>query len=324
MAIAPTFDIQLTEADLREQLRTDVLWGLSSRRKWLPSKWFYDARGSKLFDLITGLPEYYPARTERALLHGCADEIARQASGATELVELGSGSPEKTRLLLNALSAHGSLCSYVPQDVSESALRAAADWASDEFPYLSIHGIVSDFTTMLRALPHGGRRLVALLGGTLGNLAPFDRTAFLGELHRVLTPGEQVLVGVGLVTDPAVMIPAYDDAAGVTAEFNRNVLHVLNDRLGADFDPLGFEHFAVWDPDLEWVEMRLAATKPMRVTVPDLDLVADFAAGEQIRTEISAKFRLPALRNELAAAGFRTRRAWADPDHRFALVLADR
>lgn len=324
MAIAPTFDIQLTEADLREQLRTDVLWGLSGRRKWLPPIWFYDARGSKLFDLITGLPEYYPARVERALLHNCADEIARHASGATELVELGSGSAEKTRLLLNALTAHGSLCSYVPQDVSESALRAAADWTSDEFPHLSIHGIVSDFTTMLPALPHGGRRLVALLGGTLGNLPPFERTAFLGELHRVLTPGEQVLVGIGLVTDPAVMIPAYDDAAGVTAEFNRNVLHVVNYRLGADFDPLGFAHLAVWDPDLEWIEMRLAATKPMRVTIPDLDLVVDFAAGEQMRTEISAKFRLPAFRTELAAAGFRVRRTWTDPDHRFALVLADR
>ncbi|MGW1742770.1 L-histidine N(alpha)-methyltransferase [Nocardia sp. NPDC001965] len=324
MAIAPTFDIQLTEADLREQLRTDVLWGLSGPRKWLPPKWFYDARGSKLFDLVTGLPEYYPARTEYALLLDCADAIARHASGATELVELGSGSAEKTRILLNALSAHGSLCSYVPQDVSESALRAAAGWTSDEFPHLSIHGIVSDFTTMLPALPHGGCRVVALLGGTLGNLPPFDRTAFLGELHRMLRPGEHLLVGVGLVTDPAEMISAYDDAAGVTAEFNRNMLHVVNARLGADFDPLGFAHIAVWDPDLEWIEMRLVATRPMRVTIPELDLVVDFAADEQLRTEISAKFRPAAVRTELTAAGFRVRRVWTDPGDRFALVLADR
>ncbi|MEV0364011.1 L-histidine N(alpha)-methyltransferase [Nocardia fusca] len=324
MAIAPTFDIQLTEADLREQLRTDVLWGLSGRRKWLPPKWFYDARGNALFDLITGLPEYYPARTERALLRTAADEIARRASGATELVELGSGFSEKTRLLLNSLTAHGSLCSYIPQDVSESALRAAADWTSGEFPHLSIHGIVSDFTTMLAALPHGGRRLVALLGGTLGNLPPFERTAFLSELHQVLVPGEQLLVGVGLVTDPAVMMSAYDDAAGVTAEFNRNMLHVLNDRLGADFDPLAFDHLAVWDPDLEWIEMRLAATEAMRVTIPDLDLVVDFAAGEQLRTAISAQFRLTGFRAELATAGFRMRHAWTDPAERFALVLADR
>lgn len=324
MAFAPTFDIQLTDADLREQLRTDVLWGLSGPRKWLPPKWFYDARGNALFDLITGLPEYYPARTERELLRTAADEIARYASGATELVELGSGSSEKSRLLLNALTAHGSLCSYVPQDVSETALRAAADWTSGQFPHLAVHGVVSDFTTMLAALPHGGRRLVALLGGTLGNLPPFERTAFLGELHRVLAPGEQLLVGVGLVTDPAVMISAYDDAAGVTAEFNRNMLHVLNDRLGADFDPLAFAHLAVWDPDLEWIEMRLAATEAMRVRIPDLDLVVDFATGEQLRTEISAQFRVPGFRAELAAAGFHMRHAWTDPAHRFALVLADR
>ncbi|GGL20995.1 L-histidine N(alpha)-methyltransferase [Nocardia jinanensis] len=324
MAIAPTFDIQLTEADFREQLRTDVLWGLSGRRKWLPPKWFYDARGSKLFDLMAGLPEYYPTRTERALLRVSVDEIARRASSATELVELGSRSSVKTRLLLNALTTHGSLCSYIPQDTSENGLRAAADWTSREFPHLSVHGIVGDFTTVHPALPHGGRRLVALLGGALGNLPPFERTAFLGELHQALRPGEQLLVGVGLVTDPAVMIPAYDDAAGVTAEFNRNVLHVVNDRLGADFDPIEFAHMAVWDPDLEWIEMRLAATKPMRVTIPDLDLVVDFAAGEQMRTEISAKFRLPAFRTELAAAGFRLRHAWTDPEHRFALVLADR
>ncbi|WP_063061601.1 L-histidine N(alpha)-methyltransferase [Nocardia sienata] len=324
MAIAPTFDIQLTEADLREQLRTDVLWGLSAPRKWLPPKWFYDARGNALFDLITGLPEYYPARTERELLRISAGAIARHASCATELVELGSGFSEKTRLLLNTLTAHGSLCSYLPQDVSETALRAAADWTSGAFPHLSVHGIVSDFTTMLAALPHGGRRLVALLGGTLGNLPPFERTAFLGELHQVLTPGEHLLVGVGLVTDPARMISAYDDAAGVTAEFNRNMLHILNDRLGADFDPLAFAHLAVWDPDLEWIEMRLVATEAMRVTIPALDLVVDFAAGEHLRTEISAQFRLPGFHAELATAGFRVRHTWTDPAGRFALILADR
>ncbi|WUI35538.1 L-histidine N(alpha)-methyltransferase [Nocardia sp. NBC_00416] len=316
--------MQLTEADLRDQLRTDVLWGLTGSRKWLPPKWFYDARGSKLFNLITGLPEYYPSRTERALLRTAAEDIADLAYGATELVELGSGSSEKTRLLLNALSRRGSLCSYVPQDVSESALRSAIDWIGEEFPQLSIHGIVSDFTTMLPALPHGGRRLVALLGGTLGNLPPRERAAFLGELHRVLVPGEQVLFGIGLVTDPAVMIPAYADAAGVTAEFNRNVLRVLNDRLGADFDPFAFDHLAVWDRDLEWIEMRLVATEPMRVTIPELDLVVEFAAGEQMRTEISAKFRLPGFRAELAAAGFAMRQTWTDPAHRFALVLAER
>ncbi|MFI5535742.1 L-histidine N(alpha)-methyltransferase [Nocardia sp. NPDC051900] len=324
MPMEATIDIRITEADLAEALRTDVMTGLSGPRKWLPPKWFYDARGSKLFEAITDLPEYYPTRTERALLHACAQEIAVGASDATELIELGSGSSEKTGLLLRSFSEHGSLRSYVPLDVSESALRDAVGWINAEFPRIEVHGLVSDFTNGLDWLPRRGRRIVALLGGTLGNLVPAERAEFFGRLHDVLEPGEQLLLGVGLVTDPAVMVPAYDDAAGVTAEFNRNILHVVNNRLGANFEPSRFAHVAVWDPGNRWIEMRLEATADMTVTVADLDLVLDFAAGEQMRTEISAKFRLADFHAELAAAGLPAQRSWTDPAERFAVVLAGR
>ncbi|MFQ6399183.1 L-histidine N(alpha)-methyltransferase [Nocardia sp. KC 131] len=324
MDMEPKIDIQLTEAEMRAMLCADVRRGLSGPRKWLPSKWFYDARGSKLFDAITELPEYYPTRTERALLHTSAVEIAIAAAGAAELVELGSGSSEKTRLLLSSLSERGSLRSYVPLDVSESALRAAVGWINEEFPQLEIHAMVSDFTNKLDRLPCRGRRIIVLLGGTLGNLTPAERAEFFGRIHEVLHTGEQLLLGVGLVTDPAVMVPAYDDAAGVTAEFNRNILQVVNNRLGADFEPDRFAHVALWDADNEWIEMRLEATVDMTVTVADLDLVIEFAAGEQLRTEISAKFRLTAFYDELAAAGFRVQRSWTDPADRFAVVLAGR
>ncbi|MGW4531193.1 L-histidine N(alpha)-methyltransferase [Nocardia sp. NPDC004340] len=320
---AATVEIHLTDEDLTTALREDVRRGLTAESKWLPPKWFYDARGSELFEKITELPEYYPTRTERALLERVVGEIARIA-GAEALVELGAGSAAKTRLLLNALSAAGPLKSYVPQDVSVSALRMAADEVAAEFPGLAVHGVVSDFTNTLDNLPGGGRRMVAFLGGTIGNLVPAERAEFLAGIRDVLEPGEQLLLGAGLVIDPAVLVPAYDDAAGVTAEFNRNVLHVLNARLGADFVPDKFAHVALWDAENEWIEMRLEATEAMTVRIPELDLTVDFAAGEQLRTEISAKFRREALDSELDAAGFRTEHIWTDPDQRFALVLAER
>ncbi|MBF6178372.1 L-histidine N(alpha)-methyltransferase [Nocardia otitidiscaviarum] len=320
---AATLEIHLTDDDLTAALRSDARTGLTATPKWLPPKWFYDARGSELFELITELPEYYPTRTERALLERVVGEIARTAQ-AEVLVELGAGSAAKTRLLLSALSAEGPLKTYVPQDVSATALRAAADEIAAEFPALAVHGVVSDFTATLDNLPRGGRRMIAFLGGTIGNLVPAERAEFLAGIHAVLEPGEQLLLGAGLVIDPAVLVPAYDDAAGVTAEFNRNVLRVLNSRLNADFDPEKFAHVARWDTDNEWIEMRLEATESMTVTVRDLDLTVDFAAGEQMRTEISAKFRREGLETELDAAGFATERVWTDPDSRFALVLAER
>ncbi len=320
---APTLEIHLTDADLTEALRADARRGLTSDPKTLPPKWFYDARGSELFEEITRLPEYYPTRTERALLERVVGEIARIAR-AEVLVELGAGSAAKTRLLLSALDSAGPLKTYVPQDVSESALRGAAAEINAEFPGLAVHGVVSDFTDTLHNLPGGGRRMIAFLGGTIGNLVPAERAEFLAGVAAVLESGEQLLIGAGLVIDPAVLVPAYDDAAGVTAEFNRNVLHVLNSRLRADFDTDAFDHVALWDARNEWIEMRLEATRDMTVTVPDLDLTVHFTRGEQIRTEISAKFHPEGLGAELETAGFDTEHIWTDPDDRFALVLAAR
>ncbi|MEV6134903.1 L-histidine N(alpha)-methyltransferase [Nocardia sp. NPDC051990] len=320
---APTLEIHLSDDDLTSALRADARLGLTADPKWLPPKWFYDARGSELFEQITELPEYYPTRTERALLERVVGGMARTAQ-AEVLVELGSGSAAKTRLLLSALSTEGPLKTYVPQDVSSSALRAAAAEIAAEFPGLAVHGVVSDFTDTLHNLPGGGRRMIAFLGGTIGNLVPAERAEFLSSIHEVLEPGERLLLGAGLVTDPAALVPAYDDAAGVTAEFNRNVLHVLNSRLDADFQPDKFDHVAIWDTEHEWIEMHLAATEDMTVTVRELDLTVQFARGEQMRTEISAKFRIDGLDAELAAAGFKTEQIWTDPDDRFALVLAAR
>ncbi|MFD3594605.1 L-histidine N(alpha)-methyltransferase [Nocardia sp. NPDC058640] len=320
---APLLDIHLTDDDLTTALRTDARTGLTATPKSLPPKWFYDARGSELFEQITELPEYYPTRTERALLESVVGEIA-QAAHAEVLVELGSGSAAKTRLLLDALTAEGSLKTYVPQDVSASALQGAADQIAAEYPNLSVHGVVSDFTDTLHNLPRGGRRMIAFLGGTIGNLVPAERAQFLAGINEVLEPGELLLLGAGLVIDPAVLVPAYDDAAGVTAEFNRNVLHVLNNRLDANFTPEKFDHLAIWDPENEWIEMRLRATEPMTATIKALDLTVEFTAGEEMRTEISAKFRPQSLTEELDKAGFTPTRTWTDPDNRFILALAER
>lgn len=314
-------DVHLTAADAEAALRADARAGLTADPKELPPKYFYDARGSALFEEITELPEYYPTRTERALLEESVAAIA-EASGADTVVELGSGSSAKTRLLLDAFRAAGTLRRYVPQDVSEAALRGALDALAVEYPDLALHGVVGDFTKDLTALPTGGRRMIAFLGGTIGNLRPAERTAFLAHVRSVLDPGEQLLLGTGLVIDEPTLLAAYDDSAGVTAEFNRNVLHVLNRELRADFVPEAFAHVAAWDAGNEWIEMRLRAEKDMRVRVEELDLDVDFAEGEEMRTEISAKFRPAGVREMLAEAGFDLGRWWADADRRFALSLA--
>ncbi|MCE0763014.1 L-histidine N(alpha)-methyltransferase [Pseudonocardia kujensis] len=314
-------DVHLTAADAEAALRADARAGLTADPKELPPKYFYDARGSALFEKITELPEYYPTRTERALLEESVGAIA-EASGADTVVELGSGSSTKTRLLLDAFRATGTLRRYVPQDVSEAALRGALDTLETEYPDLELHGVVGDFTKDLTALPTGGRRMIAFLGGTIGNLRPAERGAFLAHVRSVLEPGEQLLLGTGLVIDEPTLVAAYDDAAGVTAEFNRNVLHVLNRELAADFVPEAFAHVAVWDTEHEWIEMRLRAEKDMRVRVAELDLAVDFAEGEEMRTEISAKFRPAGVREMLAEAGFDLVRWWTDEDRRFALSLA--
>lgn len=320
---APVLEIYLSESDAAEALRHDARVGLSADPKWLPPRWFYDARGSQLFEQITMLPEYYPTRTERELLRRNVAEIAARATVDT-LVELGSGSSDKTRLLLDALTASGSLRRFVPLDVSESALRGAITAVAREYPGLTVHGVVGDFTQHLELLPtaENGRRLVAFLGGTIGNLEPDERSGFFSALRAALNPGELLLLGAALVTDPAVMVPAYDDAAGVTAEFNLNVLHVLNRELGADFDIAAFDHVAVWDATHEWIEMRLRARRAMTVRLPALGMTVHYAEGEEMRTEISGKFRRAALGAELLDAGFANQVWWTDPDDRFALVLA--
>jgi L-histidine N-alpha-methyltransferase len=318
---APDLEIHLDDGDLARSLRADVRTGLTATPKWLPPKWFYDARGSALFEEITRLPEYYPTRAERSVLRAHAPEIARITAAKT-LVELGSGSSEKTRLLLDALSRDGALATFVPLDVSASALRDAVAALTAEYPGLSVHGIVGDFTRHLDLLPGGGTRLVAFLGGTIGNLLPAERHGFLAALRAALEPGEWLLLGTDLVKDVRVLLPAYDDAAGVTAAFNRNVLRVVNRELGASFDPGAFDHVAMWDPANEWIEMRLRAREAMRVPIAELDLVVEFARGEQLRTEVSAKFRRAGLERELGAAGFTLRRWWTDPEGLFAVSLA--
>ncbi|WP_127501135.1 L-histidine N(alpha)-methyltransferase [Actinoplanes solisilvae] len=314
-------EVHLDAETQEAALRSDVVAGLTARRKWLPPKWFYDARGSELFEQITELPEYYPTRAERAVLTERAADIAR-LTGARTLIELGSGYSTKTRLLLDALTTAGTLTEFIPMDVSPSALTAAASRIAADFPALRVRNIVGDITQHLDFLPVTPDRMIAFLGGTIGNFEPADRARFLADVRAVLRPGEHLLLGTDLVKSPRVLVPAYDDAAGVTAEFNRNVLRVLNRHLQADFDPDGFAHVALWDADHEWIEMRLRARWPMRVTIPAVDLTVEFASGEELRTEISAKFHREGVDKELAEAGFTLDQWWTDPEGRFALSLA--
>ena len=316
---AEPLEIYLEQQDLERGLREDVRAGLTAAAKWLPPKWFYDSRGSELFEEITRLPEYYPTRAERVVLAEHADDIAA-VTGAKTLIELGSGSSEKTRLLLDAFTRQGGLGTFVPLDVSVSALAGSTAQIAADYPGLRVRGIVGDFTRQLDRLPTGGRRLVVFLGGTIGNLLPAERAEFLAAMRAALEAGDWLLLGTDLVKDPAVIVPAYDDAAGVTAEFNRNVLHVINRELGADFDPDAFTHVARWDPSHEWIEMRLRATRPMRVRV--LDLTVEFAEGEELRTEVSAKFRPEGIAAELEAAGFVASEFWTDPQWLFGVTLA--
>ena len=317
----PVLDVHLTADDAALALRAEARAGLTARPKWVSPKWFYDAVGSELFEEITRLPEYYPTRAEREILVARADEIAR-TTGARALVELGSGSSEKTRLLLTALRGHGTLEEFVPLDVSPSALTEAARQVLADYPGLRVHGVVGDFTEHLGLLPGAPPRLVAFLGGTIGNLIPEERDKFLSSVRDVLGAGEWLLLGTDLVKDPDVLVRAYDDARGVTAEFNRNVLRVVNRELGAHLDPADFAHVALWNAEEEWVEMRLRALRPVRSHVAALGLDVEFAEGEELRTEVSAKFRRAGVERELAAAGFELHRWWTDEEGRFALTLA--
>ncbi|WLW50445.1 L-histidine N(alpha)-methyltransferase [Streptomyces sp. YU58] len=308
----------LPEDATEAALRADVLKGLTHTPKTLPPKWFYDAHGSELFEQITELPEYYPTRAEREILLARSAEIAA-VTGARTLVELGSGSSEKTRHIIDALTG---LDTYVPVDVSESALTQAGQALVAERPGLHVHALIADFTARLTLPDPPGPRLVAFLGGTIGNLVPVERAAFLSSVRALLSPGDALLLGTDLVKDEGVLVRAYDDAAGVTAAFNKNVLTVVDRELGADFDPDAFDHVALWDADHEWIEMRLRSRTAQTVKIPALDLAVDFAAGEELHTEVSAKFRKEGVRAELSAAGLELAHWWTDDEGRFALSLS--
>jgi L-histidine N-alpha-methyltransferase len=299
----------------------DVRRGLMADPRALPPKYFYDAKGSALFDRICELPEYYPTRTEEAILieHG-ADIV--EAAAATALVELGSGSSLKTEHLLRPLLARTGEALYVPMDFSESAVREASVRLIGDYPGLRVHGMIGDFEKHLGGLPEADGRLFAFLGGTIGNFKPDRMLFFLRRLTHLLNPGDSLLVGIDLVKDHAELEAAYDDSAGVTAEFNKNILASVNSNLGANFDLDGFEHVAFFDPENSWIEMRLRATRPQVVRIAALDITLDFVAGDEIRTEISRKFRRHGFTRDLAAAGMDLRGWYSDPEARFALALA--
>lgn len=310
-----TIDRHGVEADLAETVRA----GLTREPKELPPKLFYDARGSELFDRITAQPEYYPARAERAILNRYSPEIVEE-SGAEELVELGSGVASKTRALLYAMAGAGTLDRYVPFDIDDSVVEACAEELHRILPGMDVHGVVGDFGRDLEQLPRGEHRLIAFLGGTVGNLYPDERTAFLARVREQMGPSDRLLLGMDLLKGHEVLEAAYNDAAGVTAEFNLNLLYALNEQLGADFDVEAFEHVAFFDPEQSWIELRLRSLADQQVAVAGIEI--RFGAGEEMRTEISCKFRKPEIESALERAGLRLQRLFTDDEELFALALA--
>jgi L-histidine N-alpha-methyltransferase len=306
----------------RDDIATEVRDGLTKAPlKELPPKLFYDARGSELFERITQLPEYYPTRCERSILNRRAPEIVA-ATQAEELIELGSGSASKTRALLFAMAGSDTLRRYVPVDVSATPVERCAEELSEIYPGLEVHGLIGDFHRDLVHLPDGERRLFAFLGGTIGNFFPHERVEFLAELCELMGPGDRLLLGTDLVKDVAVLEAAYDDAAGVTAEFNRNALRVVNRELAADFRVERFEHRAFFAERESWIEMRLRSLDDVVVSVPGAGIEVAFDAGDEIRTEISAKFTPARVEVELAEAGLRLERFWTDDGGMFGLSLS--
>jgi L-histidine N-alpha-methyltransferase len=315
-------DSWLTGEDERS-LANDVLDGLTKPFKELAAKHFYDARGSELFERICELPEYYPTRTELQILAANAERIVA-ATGAGELVELGAGASDKARVLLDAMLAAGTLARYIPLDVSATVVEDAAEQLVDDYPGLQVYGVVGDFERHLEHVPgaNGTPRLAALFGGTIGNFPPGTRRGVLAKIATLLGPDDRLLLGTDLVKDPAVIEAAYNDADGVTAEFNRNLLHVVNRELSADFQPDAFDHVAFFDRRHEWVEMRLRARRACSVLISELDLRVEFAAGEELRTEISAKFTRERVEADLDAAGLALESWLTDSEGLFGISLA--
>jgi L-histidine N-alpha-methyltransferase len=313
-------DVHLLAEERAAAMAADVRAGLTSTPKTIPPVWFYDERGSQLFDEITRLPEYYLTRAEHSILRARAAEIALRCE-ATTLVELGSGTSEKTRLLLDAMTEGGTLKRFVPFDVSEEVLREASVQIAEQYG-LDVHAVVGDFHRHLGEIPTDGRRVIAFLGSTIGNLTPNERTRFLKGLRRTMSNDDSFLLGTDLVKETPRLLAAYDDAQGVTAEFNRNVLRVVNRELDADFDPTAFDHVAGWNAQDSWIEMHLRARSAQHVVVGRLDLEVDFSTGEELLTEISTKFTREQVDRELDDAGFTVAAAWTDTAGDFLLTLA--
>lgn len=316
-----TIDVHLPERGPLAGMADDVREGLSCPFKELPPKYFYDERGSQLFERITELPEYYPTRAERAILDERAAEIAAAANAST-LIELGSGAATKTRSLLGAMAAAGSLESYVPVDISEEITRSAAAKLVAEYEGLAVHGVICDYETHLERIPRGEGAVIAFLGGTIGNFRPAPRRSFLARISTLMYPGDRFLLGTDLVKDRAVLEAAYDDSEGVTAEFNKNVLNVLNRELDGNFDPDGFEHVAFFDEENSWIDIRLRSLEEQFIDLRKLDMRVHFARNEEMRTEISTKFTPDRLEAVYADAGLEMTDLWTDPDGLYALSLA--
>jgi L-histidine N-alpha-methyltransferase len=303
-------------------MAADVRAGLSRPFKELSPRYFYDERGSQLFEQITDLPEYYPTRCEREILVEQSEAICRAANRPATLIELGSGSAAKTRVLLDAMQSAGCLETYVPVDISEEITRETAREIAGEYEGITVRGLVCDFELDLERIEAGGPRVIALLGGTIGNFAPQQRAGFLRRIANLLDPDDRFLLGTDLVKDRATLEAAYNDSAGVTAEFNKNVLAVLNRELQADFDLDAFEHVARWDPENLWIDIRLRSLADQIVNVKALDMQVPFTAGEEMRTEISTKFARPGLEGIYAEAGLEITDWFTDSDGLFGLSLA--
>ena len=316
-----TIEVRLPPGGPLSGMAADVRAGLTKPFKELSPRYFYDERGSELFERITRLPEYYPTRAERAILERSAGEIVAAAGEPATLIELGSGSAAKTRVLLDAMRDVGCLRAYAPVDISEEITRSTAGAVAAEYG-IEVHGLVCDFELDLEAIPLGGPRVIALLGGTIGNFEPAQRAGFLRRVANLLGPEDRFLLGTDLVKDPAVIELAYNDAAGVTAEFNKNVLAVLNHELEADFELDAFEHVARWDADNLWMDIRLRSLARQSVAFGALGLVVDFDEGEEMRTEISTKFARQGLDGIYHEAGLELAEWWTDPEDLFALSLA--
>jgi len=316
-----TIDVHLPPSGPLAGMADDVREGLSCPFKELPPKYFYDERGSRLFERIMELPEYYPTRCERAILDRHAAEIVA-AADARALIELGSGSASKTRVLLEAMRDAGALESYIPVDISEEITRRTATELVGDFTGLRVHGVVCDYETHLERIPREEGAVIAFLGGTIGNFRPAPRRSFLARVATLMYPGDRFLLGTDLIKDRATLEAAYDDPAGVTAEFNKNVLHVLNREFDADFDPDGFEHVAFWDPDNSWIDIRLRSLTEQFIDLRALDMRVHFARNEEMRTEISTKFTSERLEAVYADAGLEMTELWTDPEGQFALSLA--